>query len=330
MNGILKSGLLAWIVLAGVALGACGDSGSAAAPVAGGAPAGPTTVQNCGRTLSFPAVPTRVVSLYPSMTELVIALGRSDRLVGQANLDLSPPLAQFATAFAAVPVISTSLPSKEVLLNARPDLIVADGEYWFDGKQLPTMKALAALGIPVYINTAFCHQEVTKGTITDAQTDLTNLGRILGAQPAASTVARQQRAIAADVQQSLVGTRPVVTAMVSVSDQQLYLLARGLYSGVLEAAGGRNYFEDELPAGQYFGQVSPELLATAPVEAIVYTYTTEETRSRTETYLRQRFPTVPAVRNNRLIAIEESAFSGELHSYAGQRTLARALHPAAT
>src|SRR5439155_703710 len=86
------------IVLAAAALGGC-------APAPAPSPAG---------------APARIVSLAPSITEIVYALGAGERLVGVcAQCD-------YPAAVASVPRVGGYLvPSVEVTLAARPDLVIA-------------------------------------------------------------------------------------------------------------------------------------------------------------------------------------------------------------
>jgi iron complex transport system substrate-binding protein len=86
-----------------------------------------------------PAVPRRVVSLAPSMTDIVIALGKTDRLVGVTRFDDAPEVK-------GLPRVGGFLdPSAEAIVALRPDLVL-----WFtDAGAAPAVDRLAALGIPV-------------------------------------------------------------------------------------------------------------------------------------------------------------------------------------
>lgn len=316
----LPGALLLCVALAGCA----SDTPTTSSPVS--TPGGDLEVTNCGRTLSFDATPTRVVSVYPAMTELLLALGQDERIAGQANTDLAPPAPAYADRFADVEVLATSLPSEEALVAADPDLIVADGEFWFDGERLPTMEDLAEMGIPVYITSSFCHQDVTQGTLGHLDTDLETLGELFGAEDTAADLIEKRTAELAEIEANLGGATPVRTAMLQVYDGQVYALARGLYSDVLRAGGGVNVFEDTLPADAYFGQVSTEDVAALDPEAIVLTFTSEDARAQGETFVRETFPESPAVRDGRVVAVPEAAFSGGLRGTEGAELIAAALH----
>lgn len=86
-----------------------------------------------------PARPTRVVSLAPSLTDTVVALGLSDRLVGVTRYDTAPEVK-------SLPRVGGFLdPSPEAVLGLRPDLVL-----WLaDGGAYPPVRRIAELGVPV-------------------------------------------------------------------------------------------------------------------------------------------------------------------------------------
>lgn len=304
-----------------------GCTGSAPAATAADAPADASVeVTNCGRTLTFDSTPTRVVSVYPAMTELLLALEQDERIVGHANTDLAPPTTELAERFDALEVLATAVPSQEALLAADPDLIVSDAEYWFDGERLPTMDDLAESGIPVYVNSAFCHGDPTQGTLGHLDTDLATLGELFGVPEVAARLTEQRADDLDALAASLDDAEPVPTAMLQVYDGQVYALARGLYSDVLRAGGGVNVFEDALPEGAYYGQVSAEDVVALDPAAVVLSYTDEEGRAAGEAYLRETFPTTAAVRDGRVVSVPEAAFAGGLRGVEGAELIATTLH----
>jgi iron complex transport system substrate-binding protein len=79
------------------------------------------------------------VSLAPSATDIVVALGMTDRLVGVTRFDDAPQVQ------GVVRVGGFLDPSVEAVVALRPDLVL-----WFtDGGALPAVSRIADLGIPV-------------------------------------------------------------------------------------------------------------------------------------------------------------------------------------
>jgi iron complex transport system substrate-binding protein len=326
---LTRRGLLSAAAGAGALLLTGCDSSTATTPAAAAAgSAGPSTVTACGHTLTFAQPPQRVVSFYPAMTELLLALGLDARIAGQVNTNQAPASAEYAERYAKVKVLSEQEPSIEVLLAARPDLVVADGSYHFDGKQLPTIDDLAKRGVPVYLDKSFCDGQKTSAKVTDVEADLTNLGQVFGVAPLAGKLARDGKTGLADVAGRLAGRTPVRAALVTVYDKALYVDAGGLYTDVLTLAGGQNLTtEAEMPAGEYYAQVSPETVARKNPDVIVYTYLDDTGRRTTLDYLKTTFANTAAARTGRLVPAPEATFGGALRSVAGVTALARLLHP---
>ncbi|HEX9243148.1 MAG TPA: helical backbone metal receptor [Anaeromyxobacter sp.] len=85
------------------------------------------------------ASPRRVVSLAPSVTDTIVALGHVSQLVGVTRFDSAPEVAR-------LPRIGGFLdPSAEAVVALRPDLVV-----WLtDGSALAPVTRIAEIGIPV-------------------------------------------------------------------------------------------------------------------------------------------------------------------------------------
>lgn len=86
-----------------------------------------------------PANPRRVVTLAPSITDVVVALGHAGRIVGVTRFDTAPEVA-------ALPRVGGFLdPSAEAVVALRPDLVL-----WLtDGGAFPPVRRIAELGVPV-------------------------------------------------------------------------------------------------------------------------------------------------------------------------------------
>ena len=129
-------------VVAAAALLACLPTGRAEGvevPANPGAPAPLPRSEPLWLGPPAPALPVRVISLAPSLTDTVIALGEAGRLVGVTRYDTSPEVR-------ALPRVGGFLdPSPEVVLGLRPDLVL-----WLtDGGAFPAVRRIADLGVPV-------------------------------------------------------------------------------------------------------------------------------------------------------------------------------------
>lgn len=126
-------------------------------------------VDNCGVPVSFAAAPERVVTIKSTSTEMLLALGLGDRIVGTAFQDgpLPADLAAAADAdgAAAVPVISDFMPSEEAVLGLEPDLIYSGWESAFAADAAGERPELASLGVASYVQPAACRSAQQPGKL---------------------------------------------------------------------------------------------------------------------------------------------------------------------
>lgn len=129
-----------------ILLAGCGSAppgGQAASPAAPATlPHYPFTVDNCGTKVTFAAAPKRVVTIKSTTTEMLLALGLGNRIVGSAFAD-GPVPQQWRQD---VPVLSAQLPAQEPVLELEPDLVYAGWESNFsaDGAALVAVSPLPA------------------------------------------------------------------------------------------------------------------------------------------------------------------------------------------
>lgn len=156
-------GLLLLALLAVQARASLADSGRVSSR--------PAVVDALGDTLPAGPCPQRIVSLSPSITEIVFALGiDSSRIAGVTSYCDYPPAARRR------PVVGGIVdPSPEVIVTQRPDLILA-----VRGNPRPLLAQLRRLGLPVF---AF-----------DDRTGLRGVGEMMAAVAAVSCADDQERA----------------------------------------------------------------------------------------------------------------------------------------
>ncbi|HEV7742120.1 MAG TPA: putative F420-0 ABC transporter substrate-binding protein [Pseudolysinimonas sp.] len=135
----------------------------AAAPAAS---PGPTAVEvsNCGTPVTFDAAPQRVVTIKSTSTEMLLALGLGDRIVGTAFQD-GPVPSQWADAANGVPAISDFMPSEEAVLDLEPDLVYSGWESAFAADAAGERSELARLGVASYVQPAACRSAQVPGKL---------------------------------------------------------------------------------------------------------------------------------------------------------------------
>lgn len=226
--------LLALLVLILVACSArstigsnVGDRSSAAPGRASSsaAPAFPLTLtDDAGRSVALAVPPGRVVSLAPSNTEIVCALGACDRLVGVTDFDDYP-----ASVTELPKVVVQAKVDVEKVVAARPDLVLAAGN-----GLTPEAVITQLTGLGLRVMTLY------PADLDGVYADIQLVGRALGADAAAAQTVAGMRARAAAVIGRLAGAaRPRVFYEVSVFEGSIYTAGKDSFlASLITLAGG--------------------------------------------------------------------------------------------
>jgi len=145
--------LPAVLVVTGLALTGCAASTTAAPePTATG-----VSLDNCGTPVEITAAPERVITIKSTSTEMLLALGLGDRIIGTGFQD-GPVPDEWATDAASIPVLSEMVPGQEAVLDAEPDFIYAGWESNFSDEGAGDRAELATLGVNTYVSPAACKE----------------------------------------------------------------------------------------------------------------------------------------------------------------------------
>ncbi|MFB7598224.1 ABC transporter substrate-binding protein [Streptomyces sp. NPDC056160] len=212
------------------------------------------TLTNCGRTVTYDKVPERVVTNDVGITELMFALGLEDRMAGYAMPDDKGDVTgvPWKDAYHKVRWLSKDRLTKENVLDARADLVLAGWGYGFSEEGGFTPDALEKLGIPSYLLTESCRNgrdKTSRGIMPPLDAlyaDLTNLGRLFGVEQRAAKLIADFRKQVADVHARAPqgAERPKVFLYDSGRDQPF---TSGRYAApqqIITEAGGVNVMDD--------------------------------------------------------------------------------------
>lgn len=170
--------------------------------------------------------PTRIVSLVPSATDLLVALGEGHRLAARTRYDRDPQLMRLPS------VGGTIDPDLEAILAVGPDLILA----WDDG---------AAPGLYRRLQRAGLHSEIIHATtLSDLRGTIRCLGVALSIQGKADSLVRRIEA-GLDSVRDLHRGRGRVRVFYLVWPRPLITTAGGTFiDSMIAIAGGQNIFAD--------------------------------------------------------------------------------------
>jgi len=103
------------------------------------------------------AAPKRVVTIKSTSTEMLLALGLGDRIVGTAFQD-GPVPSDWKSSAAKLTSLSNFVPSQEVVLATEPNLVYGGWESNFSADGAGTRGELATLGVSSYVSPAACKE----------------------------------------------------------------------------------------------------------------------------------------------------------------------------
>jgi iron complex transport system substrate-binding protein len=241
-----------------------------------------------GKVVTLTASPRRVVSLAPSATEIVFALGAGDRLVAVDDFSDFPAEAK------AIPHIGGFRTSPEKVISSTPDLILA-----ISGGNLPGQ--LDALNQPLFI--------FDPSDIEGVYRNITSVGRMLDREPEAQKIVADMRSrIDAVAQKAATAkSRPRVLHEVdSTNPAQLFVAGpNNFIDSMIKIAGGINVAAD---ATVQYPKFSPEQIVARDPEVIVladakFGATPEIVRAR------QGWSAITAVKQNAVYPIDDDLVS---------------------
>jgi iron complex transport system substrate-binding protein len=257
----------------------------------------------------------RIVSLAPSNTEIVCALGACDRLVGVTDFD------DFPAQVADVPdvVIAASV-DVELVVAAEPDLVLAAGN---ELTPSAVIEQLDGLGLPVLV--------LYPETLEEVYADIELLGAALGRRPAAAELVASMQARVADVVAAVEGAeRPLTLYEVFHAEGTTYTAGEGSFlASLLELAGATPL------VGDAQGVIDAEALVAADPELILlgtasYDPSLAEPEAALETVgARAGWADLAAVRDGAVIPYLDDITTTRPgpRIVDGLEALARAIHP---
>ncbi|HEY8921529.1 MAG TPA: ABC transporter substrate-binding protein [Candidatus Limnocylindria bacterium] len=225
----LRLRLLLILSILAMCLAACAPaastSPSAAGTVAASAPAYPVSLtDDAGRSVNLPGLPRRIVSLAPSNTEIVCALGACDRLVGVTDFDDYP-----AEVSDVAKVVIGAQVDVEKVVDANPQLILAAGNELTPSS---VITQLADLGYPVLV--------LYPESLDELYADIELVGRAIDASTEAVDVVDGMRTRAQAVADAVASAeKPRTFYEVGVFQGTIYTAgADSFLSSLISIAGG--------------------------------------------------------------------------------------------
>jgi iron complex transport system substrate-binding protein len=277
-----------------LALAGCGSNSSTPATVksAGTSASGfPVEIRSAGAVTLVPHDPRRIISLSPTATEDLFAIGAGPQVIAVDAQSDYPPTAPHTK-------LSGFQPNVEAIAAYHPDLVVIS-----DGSPAFLAPALRKLNIPVLVDPA-AH------TLAQAYEQISALAR-------ASAHSAQARALVSAIRAQIADYLSKVAAAgrgLSVYDeieQSLYAASSRTFVGQLLRLFGLRNVADEVPDKQGVGypQLSAEYLLTANPDIVLLSDTVCCGQNAATVARRPGWSQMTAVRDHTIVPINDDIAS---------------------
>ena len=267
------------------------SSGQSATPSSGktGSASYPVTVTGDKGTLTLDAEPEHIVSMSATATEMLFAIGAGKQVTAVDSTSDYP-------ADAPKTKLSAFSPNAEAIVNYHPDLVVLSDD--MNG----IVAALGKLKVPTLLLGA-------AATLDDSYRQLETLGRATGHSGKAAGVVADMRQRIKDAVASVPASAKGMKVYHEV-DQTYYSLTSSTFVGSIYSMFGlKNIADGAKDAGSGYPQLSAEYVVAQAPDLIVLADTkccgqTPETLAK-----RPAFATVPAVKDHRVLAVDDDVAS---------------------
>ena len=267
-----------------------------------------TVTDQLGRDVTVPDKPQRVVSLAPSITEIVFALDQGHRLQGVTTYSDFPPEA------VKLPKVGSYVHlDLEKIVALKPDLCIAIK----DGNPRVIAQRLESLKIPVYA--------VDPNNLETIMKTVLEIGTLLNAKGRANQLVQNMDLRIQKVKSLVAKTkhRPRVFLQIGVSP----IVSAGTHTFIHELiviAGGTNLSAGPIPYPRFSREkvlaLSPEIIIiTSMARSAVF----EKVKAEWE-----KWPNMPAVRNQHIYVEDSNFFDRPTPRLVdGLELLIRLIHP---
>lgn len=281
------------------------------------------TIDNNDMTQVYSEAPKKAISLNQHVTEIMLALGLEDSMVGTAYLDdaIYPPL---QAAYEKVPVLAEQYPTKEQVIDAGADFLYAGWKSGFSEKGVGTPEELEALGIHTYLHTS---SSIKNPKLEDIFNDIHNISKIFHVEERGEKLIKQMTKDVEDIRTKLPQKEGNLRILVFDSgEKDVFTAAQNFMNELVTVAGGKNIFSD-VESG--WTTVSKEEVVERNPEVIVvidYGSTTAEEKInflKNDPALKE----TEAVVNGRFVILPLSAASEGVRAAEAIRILAQGFYP---
>lgn len=272
-------------------LAACGGStqteaSTSASPMAANFP---VTINNNGTDVVIAEQPDAIISLSPTATEILFAIGAGQQVIAVDDQSTYP-------AEAPISDLSGFTPNVEAIVAKQPDLVVVS----YDADNL--IASLQAASIPVLLQNAVADLDGTYAQITE-------LGLATGQVQGASDLVTKMKD---DVSTALASIKPLAQPLTYYHelDPTFYTVTSATFIGQLYALAGLENIADVAPdAESGYPQLSAEYIVQADPDLIFLADTKCCAVTQAELASRAGFDALTAVQSGAVVELDDDIAS---------------------
>ena len=267
-------------------------------------------IDEIGRKVEVPHSAKRIVSMAPSITEILFALGLNEELVGVTDF------CDYPEAALAKPRIGGFVnPSVEMIVSLKPDLIIATR----DGNRKETIQRLNDLGFSVYV--------VNPKGFDGVMKTIQNIGEIVGRQDESRRTIRDMMTRKENVVR-LTRSLPQPKVFFQVGNAPIITVGRGtLADDLIHLAGGKSISENETLSYPLYSIET--ILSKAP--EIIIMSSMESNKDYSNLIKKwQNWKSIPAVKMNAIYVVDSNLVDRPTPRIVeGLEAIVRIIHPEA-
>lgn len=248
-----------------------------------------TVIDSLGRKVIIRRPPQRIVSLAPSNTEILFALGLDDRIAGVTDFCDYPEKAKLKPHVAGY-----MTPDIEKLVTIAPDLVLAESIH-----EKTVLPALEKVGLTVIVLSAH--------TVDEIIDNITLVGQVTGSSAAASQLTHQLSGRIKTITSKTVmlspDKRPRV--MYVIWHDPIWTMGGKTYiDDLITKAGGTNIFSADFENSRI---VSPESIVSKNPQVLIVTGMTASADATASSLKQQDWmQATDAIKNNRVYKISNA------------------------
>lgn len=320
--------LIMCLAMAMMTFAACGGSdsekassgaGSAGASATGDGEGYPVKVKNYDRDVVVEKMPEKVLTLGPNCTELFVALGLGDKVIGRSLVNHSRgPLDEYKEGVEKIKELNHASATREAILSSGADFIYTID--WEIGEEGLVIEEVEKKGMNVLVNRA--------KSLEDQYEEIRAIGKIFQIEDKAEEFIKDQQDRIKAVEDKVKDQEPVKVLVYDSGNDGVFTCSGTNFETLLIGlAGGKNVFEDQTEK-DWITVSYEEAIKREPDVILIHDYdspSVEEKKKEIKT--NPVLSKLDCVKNDKFATIElESVLPGDRMAYTVEK-LAKEFYP---